>query len=156
MTGVPIPRTVTGHDSNGVAKVLHHGVAQNVRRPRTGVASTLLWSTDGMPVQNTLGDNVEDMGERNLPVAPPPNGTRFIILEFAPGIGSPMHSTNTIDYITVMEGSVDMELPDKTLKLTAGDTLIQRGTIHAWINRGDVPVRMSIVMVDAVPLNLYK
>jgi quercetin dioxygenase-like cupin family protein len=154
MEGVPIRRTVTGHDSNRGAKVLHSDVAKNARRPREGVVSTLLWCTDDMPASIPIGEDIEDMGDRTLDSAPPANGTRFIVLEFSPGVGSAMHGTKTIDYITVISGTIDMELPSSTLRLAAGETLIQRGTIHAWINRGDVLARLSIVMVDAKPLDL--
>src|SRR5215213_1342063 len=62
----PIRRVVTGHDANGVAKVLIDGPATNVRSSRPGSASTLMWSTDGMPADIASGENVEDCGARKL------------------------------------------------------------------------------------------
>ena len=35
--------------------------------------------------------------------------------------------------------------------LRAGDVLIQRGTDHAWANRGTVPCRLAVVLIDALP-----
>jgi hypothetical protein len=32
--------------------------------------------------------------------------------------------------------------------LRAGDVVVQRGTDHAWANRGDVPARVVFVLVD--------
>jgi hypothetical protein len=32
--------------------------------------------------------------------------------------------------------------------LRAGDVVVQRGTDHAWANRGTVPVRVVFVLVD--------
>ncbi len=45
-----------------------------------------------------------------------------------------------------------MELDDSSVTLKAGDVVIQRGTNHNWVNRGTVPARFAIVLVDAEPL----
>jgi hypothetical protein len=29
--------------------------------------------------------------------------------------------------------------------------MVQRGTNHAWINRGKVPARLAVVLIDATP-----
>ncbi|GGN31901.1 hypothetical protein [Actinoplanes campanulatus] len=34
------------------------------------------------------------------------------------------------------------------MTLRAGDVVVQRGTDHAWANRGDVPARVVFVLVD--------
>lgn len=59
-----------------------------------------------------------------------------------------MHQTDTIDFITIISGEIFLKLDDgsETL-LKAGDSLVQRGTNHAWINRGNVPCVFSAVMV---------
>jgi len=36
--------------------------------------------------------------------------------------------------------------------MKAGDVLIQRGTYHAWSNRGDKVARMCYVLIDAEPM----
>ena len=41
-----------------------------------------------------------------------------------------MHVTNTIDYVVVMSGEMDMELKTGTVHLNAGDVIVQRGTLH--------------------------
>ena len=94
------------------------------------------------------------MGARILGTAPPENGTRFIVMEFAPGVESEMHRTETIDYIAVLDGEIDMEMDNSTVKLRAGDVMVQRGTNHAWVNRGTVPARLAIVLLDAKPLGI--
>ncbi len=48
-----------------------------------------------------------------------------------------MHRTKTIDYAIVLSGEIDMLLDDTDLHLKAGDVVMQRGTNHAWVNRGD-------------------
>ena len=61
-----------------------------------------------------------------------------------------MHKTNTIDYIVLLEGEVTLILDtgeEKTLK--PGDTVVQKGNLHIWHNRGDVDCLMACVMVGA-------
>ena len=148
MASQPIRRVITGHDGNNVAKVILEGPATNTKRPRDGVASTLMWCSDAMPVDIAIGDKVEDMGARILGTAPPESGSRFIVMEFAPGIASEMHRTETIDYIAVLEGEIDMEMDDSSVKLRAGDVMVQRGTNHAWSNRSGEICRVAFILVD--------
>jgi quercetin dioxygenase-like cupin family protein len=150
----PIRRVITGHDGKNVAKVILEGPATNTKTPRAGVASTLMWCTDAMPADIASGENAEDMGARILGTPPPENGSRFIVMEFAPGITSEMHRTETIDYIVVLAGEIDMEMDQSTVKLRAGDVMVQRGTNHAWINRGKEVARLAIVLLDAKPLGI--
>jgi quercetin dioxygenase-like cupin family protein len=154
MAEQPIRRVITGHDGNNVAKVILEGPATNTKRPRDGVASTLMWCSDAMPADIAVGDNVEDMGARILGTAPPANGSRFIVMEFAPGIASEMHRTETIDYIVMLSGEIEMDMDESTVKLRAGDIMVQRGTNHAWVNRGKEPARLAIVLLDAKPLGI--
>jgi oxalate decarboxylase/phosphoglucose isomerase-like protein (cupin superfamily) len=42
-----------------------------------------------------------------------------------------------------------MELDDSTVHLKAGDVMVQRGTIHNWVNRGTQPCVLAVVLVDA-------
>ena len=154
MPSKPIRRVVTGHDGRNVAKVIRDGAAANTKVPREGVASTLMWCTDAMPADMEVGENAEDMGARILGTAPPENGTRFIVMEFAPGVVSEMHRTETIDYIAVLDGEIEMDMDDSTVKLRTGDIMVQRGTNHAWANRGTVPARLAIVLLDAKPLGI--
>lgn len=149
-----IRRVITGHDSKNIAKVIIDGPATNTKTPRDGVSSTLMWSTDEMPADIAAGEGVEDMGARILGTAPPQNGSRFIVMEFAPGIASEMHRTETIDYIAVLSGEIDMDMDQSTVKLKAGDIMVQRGTNHAWVNRSKAPARLAIVLLDAKPLGI--
>jgi quercetin dioxygenase-like cupin family protein len=56
--------------------------------------------------------------------------------------------------VIVLSGEVEMEMDDSTIKLKAGDVLVQRGTNHAWINRGTKPARVAFVLIDATPLGI--
>ena len=154
MARAPIRRVITGHDGKNVAKIIREGPATNTKTPREGVASTLIWCTDAMPADIAIGENVEDMDARILGTPPPENGSRFIVMEFAPGIASEMHRTETIDYIIVLAGEIDMDMDETSVKLRAGDIMVQRGTNHAWINRGKEPARLAIVLLEAKPLGI--
>jgi len=45
-----------------------------------------------------------------------------------------------------------MVLDDTTVYLKAGDVLVQRGTIHNWINRGTEPCVIAFVLIAAKPV----
>ena len=150
-----IRRIVTGHAAaTSAAKVIIDAPATNTKTPRAGVASTLMWCTDEMPADIAVGETIEDMGARILGTPPPENGSRFIVMEFAPGVASDMHRTETIDYIAVLSGEIAMDLDEGSVTLRAGDVMVQRGTNHAWVNRGSAPARLAIVLLDAKPLGI--
>jgi naringenin degradation protein FdeH len=150
----PIRRVVTGHSAAGVAKVLRDTPATNAKHPQPGVVSTLIWCTDGSPAKIPVGEEPEDMGGRIIGTSPPKNGTRFAVIDFPPGSLPHMHRTETIDYVIVIEGEVEMDMDDSTVKLKAGDIMIQRGTNHAWANRSDKRARVAFVLIDAEPLGI--
>jgi hypothetical protein len=52
-------------------------------------------------------------------------------------------------YAIVMSGEIDMLLDDSEIHLKAGDVLVQQGTNHAWVNRGNGPCRIAFVLIDA-------
>jgi quercetin dioxygenase-like cupin family protein len=150
----PIPRFVTGHDAGKTAKVIMQGPATNAKYPSPGAVSTMIWSTDRTPADISIGGNVEDLGARIIGTAPPANGTRFAIIDFPPGNTPRMHRTETIDYAIVLEGEIEMDMDDSTVKMKAGDVMVQRGTNHAWANRSSRRTRVAFVLIDAEPLGI--
>jgi mannose-6-phosphate isomerase-like protein (cupin superfamily) len=56
-----------------------------------------------------------------------------------PGRGPGMHKHATIDFVVVVSGRVRLVLEDGEADLEAGDTVVQRGTWHAWRNLWDEP-----------------
>jgi quercetin dioxygenase-like cupin family protein len=150
----PVRRVVTGHDANNVAKVLIDGEATNKQSSRPGNVSTLIWSTDSTPADISVGDDIEDLGARILGTAPPARGTRFCVIDFPAGAPGTMHRTETIDYVIVLAGEIEMDMDRSSVKLKAGDILIQRGTNHAWVNRSSEAARVAFVLIDAKPLGI--
>lgn len=170
-----IRRVVTTNDATGAAVVLLDGAAPN-RAVRQGgrIASTVLWVTDRTPARFSPK---QDRGDVKIGVAPPPGGTVFRIVDFAPvggdgaeidhaalmremGLapgahgGRPprhpfMHRTKTVDYAIVLAGEIDMLLDDSEVHLKAGEVVVQQGTNHAWVNRGKDPCRIAFVLIGA-------
>ncbi len=170
-----VRRIVTGHDAAGKAVVLRDGPAPNVLVRGVGrLASTQLWRTFATPADNS-GDDDPVVGEIVTP--PPANGSVFRIVEFEPvgaeiegldhsalasALGAKpaedvanrhpfMHRTDSIDYAIILSGEIDMLLDDSEVHCTAGDVIIQRGTNHAWVNRGTAACRIAFILIDAVP-----
>ena len=65
------------------------------------------------------------------------------------GAASLMHRTRSVDYAIVMSGEIDMLLDDAEVHLSAGDVMVQQGTNHAWVNRGNEACRIAFVLIDA-------
>jgi len=145
-----IRRVITGHDSSGRAVVKIDEVARNLVSSRPGATACVVWTTEGFPVDNT---GEEDAGLRKTGTTLD-NGTVFRILELAPGVTPRNHRTDSIDYAVVMSGEVDMELDDTKVHLKAGDVLVQRGTIHNWVNRGTEPCVIAFVLIAAKPVTV--
>jgi len=143
-----VRRVVTGHDTSGRAIVKIDEVAQNIASSRPGASACVVWTTENFPVDNT---GTEDAGLRKTGTTLD-NGTVFRVLELAPGVSPRNHRTDSIDYAVVMSGEVDMELDDTSVHLKAGDVLVQRGTIHNWVNRGTEPCVIAFVLIAAKPV----
>jgi len=143
-----IRRVVTGHDSQGRAKILIDETVENVGSQRPGALYGVIWSSEGFPVNN---DGDEDPSGKKIGTTIP-NGTVFRIVSFGPGVAPRNHRTDSIDYAVVMSGEIDMELDGSSVHLKAGDVLVQRGTIHNWINRGKEPCVIAFTLVSAKPV----
>jgi quercetin dioxygenase-like cupin family protein len=149
----PVRRVVTGHDDKDVAKVLWDDAIIKTKTGKSGVL-THLWNTHDTPADIRVGTAIEDPGAEPHVTPPPPGGSRFVVIDYPPGNTGTMHRTETIDYIIVIAGEIEMVMDDSTVTLRAGDTMIQRGTNHAWFNRSTEVARVAFVLVDAKPLGI--
>jgi quercetin dioxygenase-like cupin family protein len=143
-----VRRVVTGHDANGRAVVKIDEITQNPPSGRPGRSACVVWTTESFPVDNA---NETDGGKRQVGTTLQ-NGTVFRVVEFMPGVSPRVHRTDSIDYAVVMSGEIDMELDDSVVHLKAGDVLVQRGTIHNWVNRGTDSCIIAFVLIDAKPV----
>lgn len=164
-------RVVTGLDERNHAIVLFDS-RMPLKPVAAGIVATNFWITDSYP-PSLSG---QDPSARPIGTAPPDNGTKFRVVEFAPldaeteakmprdmimkGItnapakGIPvthplMHRTRSLDYAVILSGEIDMMLDDASVHLKQGDVVVQQATNHAWINRGTLPCRILFVLMDS-------
>ncbi len=142
-------RVVTGHDEQGRAKVIIDEAIGNIMSPRPGAEYGVVWTTEGFPIDN---DGNDDPSRKTISTAVA-NGTVFRVVSFGPGVAPRNHRTNSIDYAVVMAGEIDMELDGTSVHLKAGDVLVQRGTIHNWVNNGNEPCVIAFALIDAKPVS---
>lgn len=171
-----IRRIVTGHDEHGRSIISFSGLAPNVMDSPAWPGSRLteLWVTEEMPVDNR-GDT--DRGDRPIRHDPVAGGSIFRVVEIPPEatskidteaafaeLGSTklptaedtarhpsMHATDSIDYLVVISGELHMIMEEGEILLQPGDCIVQRGTKHAWSNRGTEPCVMAAILIDAHP-----
>jgi quercetin dioxygenase-like cupin family protein len=82
------------------------------------------------------------------------NGTVFRVVRYEPGVVPRRHRTDSVDYAVVIAGEIDMELDGQTVTLKAGDVLVQRGTVHNWVNRSNDVAIVAFVLVSAKPVTV--
>ena len=144
-----VRRVITGHDKNGHAIVAIDETAKNVTQGRPGAHAAVIWTSEGFPVDNTgsADEGLRDTGTTHE------NGTVFRILELQPGNTPRVHRTDSLDYAVIMKGEIDMELETGDIThLKAGDVIVQRGTVHNWVNRGTEPCVIAFVLIAAKPV----
>jgi quercetin dioxygenase-like cupin family protein len=145
-----VRRVVTGHDEQGKAIVKIDEVCTQFNEGRPNGFACNIWTTDTVPADNS---GQADGGKREGKFTMIENGSVFRILDFHPGVQRRVHRTDSIDYIVVISGEIDMDLDDgASVHLKAGDVMVQRGTVHNWINRGTEPCVMAVILVHANPV----
>lgn len=81
-----------------------------------------------------------------------PNGTVVRLIDFAPGLESPIHRAMSIDYGIVLNGEFELTLDSGESRIMKqGDVSVQRATAHKWKNitgGGAEPGRMLYVLLD--------
>ncbi|HEX5509397.1 MAG TPA: cupin domain-containing protein [Pseudolabrys sp.] len=144
-----VRRVVTGHDAQGRAKVVVDEQVTNVISTRPGLNSSVIWSSEGFPVSN---DGNADPSHKSIATTVD-NGTVFRVISYGPGVAPRNHRTDSIDYAVIISGEIDMELDDGVVvHLKAGDVLVQRGTIHNWMNNGKEPCIIAFTLISSKPV----
>jgi quercetin dioxygenase-like cupin family protein len=144
-----IRRVVTGHDEQGRAKVLIDEQVKNLVSLRQGAESSVIWSSEELPASN---DGSEDRSGKKIGTTIP-GGSVFRVVSFAPGVVPRNHRTDSLDYAVVISGEIDMLLDIGSVHLKAGDVLVQRGTVHNWVNNGSVPCIIAFSLIAAKPVS---
>ena len=136
-----------------------------------------MWRTHSSPADNTRQNSTF----KEMTTLAPLNGSRFFFITLLPDDPSisaeeldkiwtekcgsmddmarpdtsrdpRMHKTRTIDYIILLEGEVTLIMDEGEVDLKPFDVVIQRGTNHAWINRGSKPALAAVITIGAKPL----
>ena len=140
-----VRRVITGHKADGKATVLIDEIATNVRDTRPGASAAVIWTSQGFPIDNDGSDDA-NAGAKGTYID---NGVVFRVISFAPGVTPRNHRTDSTDFAVVISGEIDMPIDDEVVTLRAGDVLVQRGTIHNWVNNGTVPCVIAFTLVSA-------
>jgi mannose-6-phosphate isomerase-like protein (cupin superfamily) len=157
MRAKPVRRIVCVDGRDGKSRAIEDGPAPDVRTDpaRPGFFSTLIWATDATPAR------IDGAGKPACPphaLYPSPGGSLCRIVTFPPdrafrgGVRAPhagMQKTRTLDFCLVLEGEITLVLDTEEVELKAGDTVVQRGTRHAWSNGSDSPCVVAISSHDA-------
>lgn len=147
-----LQRVVTGVNADGRSAVVRRGASPTVAfpgdSPRAWVSE--IWVGDTVPAD--LADD-RDLAERDWRLEPPPDGAAFRLFQLPPrsegGSDSGMHVTSSVDCVVVLSGRVWLVLEEDEVELGPGDSVVQRGTVHDWQNRGDEPCVVAAVLVSA-------
>ena len=170
-----VRRIVTTNNAEGRSRVLFDGAASN-----TITVLTELWRTDRTPASNEgEADNALKSDRLHPPkngtifryfeIAPEsetshlPTEERYrLAREWFSGMGGSdllvdtrrhpaMHKSATTDYIILLSGEITLMLDDGEVDLKPLDVVVQRGTNHAWVNRGTENAILMAVLIDAHP-----
>jgi len=107
-----------------------------------------LWMEKAIPAN--LLDQSDPMADYSMQSWPPLGGVIARILTWEPGYSYPMHRSDTIDFLFVISGEIELILEDGSTVLESGDCAVQRGTNHAWRVVGDQPCTFVAVLLSAV------
>lgn len=167
-----VRRLVTGVDNEGRSTVSADGPTPG--HLDLGRATyDEMWASESLPPP--LAGEADPAAVDRAVLAPAPGGVKWRIVTFAPAsevrrltddqvddarsrfdddgvmrdYRSGWHATHSVDFAVVLSGEIDLHLETETVRLRAGDCIVQRGTAHAWSNPGTEPCAISFVLVSA-------
>jgi len=174
-----VRRIISVDDANGKSRAIADGPAPDVRTDpaRPGYTSTRIWVTDRTPARiEGITDTLDAPHTLEAPpggsvcriVTFPPDDSFMArvgaseVQTYFTAMGSPQASTYsatsphpyiqktcTLDLCLVLEGEITLVLDTQEVQLKAGDTIVQRGTNHAWSNRSTKPCTIAFSIHDA-------
>jgi len=163
-------RVVAGLDAAGRSAIVSDGPTQ-ARIDTEAFTVNQIWQVDSLPPHVLAEDGSPDRAS----IAPPGTGFVYLVTTFPPDhswdfaggykdalaasdsagahvedtVIPGLHETDTVDIITVISGEIHAVLETGEVCLRPGDSFVQRGTKHAWSNRGDQPATIVAVMMGA-------
>jgi len=174
----PTRRIVTVDDQEGKSVAIADGPTPDIRTDpaRPGYAAERIWVAASSP--HRIGDYRDTVLLPHTIEPPPGGSVCRIVTfppddafrgkigakeveAFFAAMGSPqastyapraphpyMQKTRTLDFCLVLEGEITLVLDTAEVHLKAGDTVVQRGTNHAWSNRSNRPCRIAFSLHD--------
>lgn len=168
----PVRRIVTENDENGKSRVWMDAPATN-----TITVLTELWTTDDTPGRNDSRIDMGAKSKKLEPPRrgtlfryfqlPPESLVAHLsdAERWAQGrqwfadmnaadiwVDSPrhpsVHKSDSTDYIILLSGKITLVLDQEEVDLEPFDVVVQRGTNHAWANRGTEDALLMAVLVD--------
>jgi mannose-6-phosphate isomerase-like protein (cupin superfamily) len=171
-------RRIVVADENDRSCVIADGAPSDIRTDpaRPGFSCARIWVTDRTPIRL---NGVREATLPHTLVPPPGGSACYVMtfppeasyrgkvgasevaayfaMMGAPGVstyaaGAPhpyMQKAGTLDFCLVLEGEITLVLDTQEVHLKAGDTVVQRGTNHAWSNRSDRPCVIAFSSHDA-------
>jgi hypothetical protein len=115
---------VTGVDGSGrscVARVIE------LERPTTGLTQQTVYVTEESPPPGGAPGSGQQL---DLGIAP--GVVHWAVTHWAPHFEGGYNQTNTVDFDTVLAGSIDLILDDGVHELNTGDCVLVNGVAHAW------------------------
>jgi mannose-6-phosphate isomerase-like protein (cupin superfamily) len=172
----PVRRIVV-MDENERSKAIADGPSPDVRTDpaRPGFASTRIWVADSAPPRLDVRETLNAPHTLEPPPAGsvcrvvtfPPDASwqgkvgANEVQAYFNAMGSPgastyspkaphpyMQKTRTLDFCLIIEGEITLVLDTEEVQLKAGDTVVQRGTNHAWSNRSGKPCTIAFSSHD--------
>ena len=173
-------RIVTVDGTNGTSTAIQDGPTPDLLfdPARPGFSSARLWVTDATPIEIARVNAALALPHSILPpprgsvcrivTFPPDDGFRgkvgaAEVAAFFNAMNASatstyssqaphpyMQRTRTLDFCLILQGEITLVLDTEEVQLSAGDTVVQRGTSHAWSNRSGRPCVVAISSHDAV------
>ena len=111
-----------------------------------GLRYAMMYATPTLPSISTGGGRAADTLDLGLSAG----AMDWKVLDYAPGMEFSMHHTDTVDFDTVLAGSIELILDDGGHPLAAGDHVVVTGVDHAW-RAGPDGCRISIISLGVSP-----
>lgn len=166
-------------DEGPHSKIIADGASPDVRTDlaRPGFSVARMWVTDRTPIR--LQNVRESLHLPHTYVPPRGGSTCYVVTfppdaswrgevgakqvaAYFNMMGAPEISTysanaphpyrqkaGTLDFCLVIDGEITLVLDTEEVHLKTGDTVVQRGTNHAWSNRSDRPCVIAFSSHDA-------
>jgi mannose-6-phosphate isomerase-like protein (cupin superfamily) len=143
-------RVVTSEDAAGKGVLLQDGEPTNSVE-LNGTRITRLWETAATPVPLPLtadaGATAGNAYRKGFV------GTSFYVAELPGGSHAPaipMHKNATVDYMAILSGRIVLRIENRDIELGPGDTIVQGGNLHTWINRWQEPCLLLFVVLTGL------